>query len=94
MEAHDALREDGLLLSDRAEAQAHLLADGVHGVAGPELLEDFLEGLEVFAGSDFADDEAPVLGLAGVPADEDELLHRGRVTCSLHLMICTCLKAK
>ena len=94
MEAHNALGKNGLFLSDGAEAEGHFLANGVHGVTWAELLDDFFEGFEVLAGSDFANDEAPVLSFAGVPTDEDELLHRERVTCSLHLMIWTCLKAK
>lgn len=94
MEADNALGEDRLLLGNGAHSQRHLFTDGVHGIAGSELFDDIFERSEVFVGPDFADDEAPVLSFAGVPTDENELLHRGRVTCSLHLMIWTCLKAK
>jgi hypothetical protein len=94
MEPDDSLSKNGLLLSNVAEAESHFFADGVHGVAGAKLFNDLLERFEFFVGSYLANDETPVLSFAGVPADKDELLHRERVTCSLYLMICTCLKAK
>lgn len=87
MEAHNTLRENCLFLSNRAETEGHFLANRVHGITGAKLLNDFFERPEVFAGPNFANDETPVLGFAGVPSDEDKLLHKRRVTCSLHLMI-------
>lgn len=94
MKSYDSMCKDGLFLVIGADPVLDLLFDLVHGFEWAKLLDQILQGPEFLIRSQFRYDYRRVLSFAGVPADDDEFLSRGRSTCSLHLMIWMCLKEK
>jgi len=72
----------------------NILLQLVQRLKWPELLHEVLKRSEGILGTKLWYEQCGVLSLAGVPTDDEELLREGAVTCSLHLMIWMCLKAK
>ena len=94
MESHNPKREYCLTLVVRSTSALDVLLQLVQGLEWAEFLDEVLEGTEHILVAKLRYEECRILGFAGVPADDDELLGAGVGTWSLHLMIWMCLKAK
>lgn len=80
MEADYSFCENGLLLGICTQFVLNFLLDFLHRLERPELLHHFFQWSEFLIGAYFGHDDRIVLGLTGIPSDDDDFLRVGWCT--------------